>query len=171
MAQGLEAEVGTEGAFQLERLKWFLSRPEQAADDEGRVRPQTSGPNATWIPNHGQRSRSGEAISNAFVESAVNQVVSKRIVKKQRIRWSPEDAHFLLQVRTRVLATDLAGEVRRRYPPSCRRPDRQDQRCELPRLSRSPFARNLRGFARALPGSGSPLRAATKSSARQSRRH
>ncbi len=30
------------------------------------------GANATWIPNYGERYRHGEAISNAFVESAVN---------------------------------------------------------------------------------------------------
>jgi len=33
--------------------------------------------NATWIPNYGERRRCGEAISSAFVESTVNQVVSK----------------------------------------------------------------------------------------------
>ena len=37
--------------------------------------------NATSIPNYGERSRAGEAISSAFVEFAVNQVVSKRMVK------------------------------------------------------------------------------------------
>ncbi len=41
--------------------------------------------NATWIPNYGERWRTGDAISSAFVESAVNQVVSKRMVKKQQI--------------------------------------------------------------------------------------
>jgi hypothetical protein len=30
------------------------------------------GANATWIPTYGERYRCGEAISNAFVESAVN---------------------------------------------------------------------------------------------------
>jgi hypothetical protein len=42
--------------------------------------------NAEWIPNYGERHRADEAISNAFVESAVNQVVSKRVVKKQQMR-------------------------------------------------------------------------------------
>ena len=32
--------------------------------------------NAAWIPNYGERYRHGKAISNAFVESAVNQIVS-----------------------------------------------------------------------------------------------
>lgn len=39
----------------------------------------------------------------AFVESAVNQVMSKRLVKKQHMPWSEEGAHNLVQVRTRVL--------------------------------------------------------------------
>src|SRR5205807_550886 len=72
--------------------------------------------NAAWIPNYGERYRSGEAISNAFVESAVNQVVSKRMVKKQQMRWSQRGAHLLLQIRTRVLNDDLAGDFRRWYP-------------------------------------------------------
>jgi hypothetical protein len=38
--------------------------------------------NAERIPNYGERRRAGEAISTAFVESTVNQVISKRMVKK-----------------------------------------------------------------------------------------
>jgi hypothetical protein len=72
--------------------------------------------NATWIPNYGERHRQGEAISNAFVESTVNQVVSKRMVKKQQMRWTPRGAHLLLQVRTRVLKDDLIGAFQRWYP-------------------------------------------------------
>jgi hypothetical protein len=72
--------------------------------------------NATWIPNYGERHGQGEAISNAFVESTVNQVVSKRMVKKQQMRWTPRGAHLLLQVRTRVLNDDLIGAFQRWYP-------------------------------------------------------
>src|SRR6266581_630278 len=64
--------------------------------------------NAAWIPNYGERYLAGEAICSAFVESAVNQVVSKRMVKKQQMRWTPRGAHLLLQIRTRVLNDDLA---------------------------------------------------------------
>jgi hypothetical protein len=45
--------------------------------------------NAGRIPNYGERRRAGEAISTAFTESAVNQVISKRMVKKQQMRWTP----------------------------------------------------------------------------------
>jgi len=84
------------------------------------------GANATWIPNYGERYRSGEAISNAFVESAVNQVVSKRMVKKQQMRWSQRGAHLLLQIRTRVLNDDLAGDFRRWYPAFMPASEQQD---------------------------------------------
>src|SRR5664279_5903767 len=46
--------------------------------------------NAPAIPNYGERYRAGEIISTSFVESAVNQVISKRMVKKQQMRWSPQ---------------------------------------------------------------------------------
>ena len=72
--------------------------------------------NARCIPNYGEKYRNGEAISSAFVESAVNQVVSKRMVKKQQMRWTPEGAHLLLQVRTRTLNRDLASIFRAWYP-------------------------------------------------------
>jgi hypothetical protein len=48
--------------------------------------------------------------------SAVNQVISKRMVKKQQMRWSPRGAHLLLQIRTRVLNDTLADDYRRWYP-------------------------------------------------------
>ena len=37
------------------------------------------------------------AISSAVVESTVNQVISKRMVKKQQMRWSSADAQLFLQ--------------------------------------------------------------------------
>jgi hypothetical protein len=82
--------------------------------------------NTSWIPNYGERYRCGEAISNAFVESAVNQVVSKRMVKRQQMRWSSRGAHLLLQIRTRVLNEDLVGDFRRWYPAFMPASDRQD---------------------------------------------
>jgi len=62
--------------------------------------------NAGSIPNYGERYRNGEAISSAVAESAVTQVISKRMVKQQQMRGSPEGAHLLLQVRARVLNDD-----------------------------------------------------------------
>jgi hypothetical protein len=44
--------------------------------------------NGQYIPNYGERYRNGEPISSSFVESAVNQVISKRFVKKQQMRWT-----------------------------------------------------------------------------------
>jgi hypothetical protein len=71
----------------------------------------------------GERRRAGEAISTAFTESAVNQVISKRMVKKQQMRWTPRGAHLLLQIRTRVLNDQLADDFRRWYPAFTRAPD------------------------------------------------
>jgi hypothetical protein len=38
--------------------------------------------NRAFVPNYGERYRQGKTISTAFVESAVNQIVSKRFVRK-----------------------------------------------------------------------------------------
>ena len=72
--------------------------------------------NRGFIPNYGERYRNGERISTGFVESAVNQVISKRFVKKQQMRWTPRGAHLLLQTRTKVLNGDLEDTFRRWYP-------------------------------------------------------
>ena len=72
--------------------------------------------NAASIVNYGERYRNGERISTAFTESTINQVVSKRMVKKQQMQWTPAGAHLLLQVRTQVLNDDWEGTFRSWYP-------------------------------------------------------
>jgi hypothetical protein len=59
--------------------------------------------NESMIVNYGERYRCGERISTGFVESTINHVVSRRMVKKQQMQWTPKGAHLLLQVRTQVL--------------------------------------------------------------------
>jgi hypothetical protein len=72
--------------------------------------------NSGCIVNYGERYRNGERISTGFVESTVNQVVSKRMVKKQQMQWTPQGAHLLLQVRTQVLNGDWEDTFRSWYP-------------------------------------------------------
>jgi hypothetical protein len=83
--------------------------------------------NAGCIPNYGERRRAGETISTSFVESTVNQVISKRMVKKQQMRWSPRGAHLLLQIRTRILNDTLTNDYRRWYPNFTHTLDQQHQ--------------------------------------------
>src|SRR5260370_10844749 len=117
---------------QFERVKWFLWRGNVAGaldtiediEDELDLLPKDGESrkkllkavrefrgyieaNQNFIPNYGDRYRHGEKISTAFAESAVNQVVSKRMVKKQQMRWTESGAHNLLQVRTKVLNDQL----------------------------------------------------------------
>jgi len=72
--------------------------------------------NRTFIANYGDRYRHGETISTAFVESAINQVLSKRFVKRQQMRWTERGAHLLLQVRTKVLNENWRSTLSRWYP-------------------------------------------------------
>ncbi|MCP3711800.1 ISKra4 family transposase [Paraburkholderia sp. CNPSo 3274] len=72
--------------------------------------------NQSFIVNYGDRYRHGEPITSSFVESAVNQVVSKRFVKRQQMAWRPALAHALLQVRTAVLNEQLRSRFERWYP-------------------------------------------------------
>jgi hypothetical protein len=81
--------------------------------------------NQNFIPNDGERYRNGEKIASGFVESAVNQVVSKRMVKRQQMQWTQRGAHLLLQIRTRVLEEEWEDTFRRWYPGF--RPQTQEQ--------------------------------------------
>ncbi|MGH9827512.1 MAG: hypothetical protein ACREDR_30160 [Blastocatellia bacterium] len=135
-------------AKQLERIKWFLWHGNviraldtieyvadilDAAHETDNVRKLLKAvkefdhyieANASFIPNYGDRYRHGETISTAFVESTVNFVVSKRIVKKQQMQWSQRGAHNLLQVRTKVLNNDELRHVFATwYPGMCPRTD------------------------------------------------
>ncbi|KJK21477.1 hypothetical protein UB46_27070 [Burkholderiaceae bacterium 16] len=76
--------------------------------------------NRGFIVNYGERYRHGEPIASGFVESAVNQVISKRFVKRQQMAWRPRHAHALLQIRTAVLNDQLRSHVERWYPSIAR---------------------------------------------------
>ena len=72
--------------------------------------------NRHLIPNYGERYHNGETIATGFVESTVNEVVSKRFCKKQQMQWSKEGAHLLLQTRVRTLNGELSAIFKRWYP-------------------------------------------------------
>ena len=44
--------------------------------------------NAGALVHYAARRRRGEAISTAFVESSVNEIIAKRMNKKQQMRWN-----------------------------------------------------------------------------------
>lgn len=71
--------------------------------------------NHMMIPNYGEMYRYGESISSSFVESTINEVIAKRMVKKQ-MQWSQQGAHDLLQTRTAVLNHDLKTQFEHWYP-------------------------------------------------------
>jgi hypothetical protein len=72
--------------------------------------------NADSMPDYSQRWHAGLRISSAFAESTVNQVIDKRMSKSQQMRWAPQSAHDLLQVRVRVLDGQLRADFHRWYP-------------------------------------------------------
>jgi hypothetical protein len=145
MAKGLSAyKPRAELETDLERVKWYLWHGNvfralqvldeiqfdlEAIEDEGgeteKVAKLTKAvrefhgyieANQPFIPNYSERYRYGETISTAFAESTVNEVVSKRMVKQQQMRWTKRGAHLLLQVRTQTLNDDLQATFRRWYP-------------------------------------------------------
>ncbi len=140
MAKGVpDQDKGVEFEKELERVKWFLwhgnvYKALQVVDDliwdidaeasceAGKLArtlhefDRYIRTNRSSIPNYGDRYRNEEAISSAVAESTVNQIVSKRFVKKQQMRWTRRGAHLLLQVRTRVLDNTLMAAFQHWYP-------------------------------------------------------
>jgi len=136
-----DSETGTELLKKLDSAKWYLwhGNTEQGLDrlDEcyclcddpdlhyGKRRKLVwqltdmmtyIGNNSHLIPNYGEKYRYGETISTAFAESTVNEVVAKRMVKKQQMQWSHQGAHYLLQTRTAVLNGELRDQFERWHP-------------------------------------------------------
>ena len=140
MAKGVPVEQkGEKFEEELERVKWFLWHSnvykalqvlewleldiDAQASPEARKLARTLHEfeqyirtNQSSIPNYGDRYRNGEPISSALAESSVNQIISKRFVKKQQMRWTKCGAHLLLQIRTRVLDDTLPATFQRWYP-------------------------------------------------------
>jgi hypothetical protein len=116
------------------RERWRLSvRPETlirwhcrpARPFGARADPAPAGRHVARIPDDGDRYRRAAPGASAFVEPAVDHVVSKRMVERQQLRWTPPGARLLLQVRTRVVNDDLAGAFRRWFPAFRHTSDRQ----------------------------------------------
>ena len=72
--------------------------------------------NQMMIPNYGEMHRYGEPISTAFVESTINEVIARRMAKKQQMQWSRKGAHYLLQTRTAVQNNELQDKFFSWYP-------------------------------------------------------
>ncbi len=72
--------------------------------------------NQAALVHYAARQRRGEAISTAFVESAVNEIVAKRMNKAQQMRWSRATVQPFLDVRTAVLNDTIEDAFRYRHP-------------------------------------------------------
>jgi hypothetical protein len=68
--------------------------------------------NADSMPNYGKRFRSGSRISTGFTESAVNEIIAKRMNKKQQMRWNRHTVQAFLDVRVHVLNRTLEDAFR-----------------------------------------------------------
>jgi hypothetical protein len=135
-----EAALGEEIREKIERLKWSLWHGQvdkalgRIDDLESSIAPFNETyvrfnhlvkalsalrtyivNNRHLIPNYGQRYHHGEAIATGFVESTVNEVVSKRFCKKQQMQWSKPGAHLLLQTRVKTLDGELGAVFKRWY--------------------------------------------------------
>jgi hypothetical protein len=68
--------------------------------------------NADSMPDYGKRYLSGSRISTGFAESAVNEIIAKRMCKKQQMRWSRHTVQTFLEVRIHVLNDTLKEAFR-----------------------------------------------------------
>lgn len=108
-----------------EEIDWLLDDAEATETDYPNMKKFLTaigefrfyiGSNHASLINYGERYRSGERISSAFVEATVNAVVSKRFAKKQQMQWSRTGAHLLLQTRTQTLDGSLRSTFEKWYP-------------------------------------------------------
>jgi len=102
--------------------RWTKRKPIRAVAGIGRLQRHVSDllgyleRNRDALVPYAARRRRGEPISTAFVESAVNAIVAKRMNKAQQMRWSRATVQPFLDVRTAVLNDTLEDAFRQRYP-------------------------------------------------------
>jgi X-X-X-Leu-X-X-Gly heptad repeat protein len=68
--------------------------------------------NADSMPNYSKRYRNGMRISTGFVESSVNEIIAKRMAKRQQMRWNKHTVQSFLEVRIHVLNGTLEDAFR-----------------------------------------------------------
>lgn len=68
------------------------------------------------IPNYGEIYRYGEPVSTAFVKSTINELIARRMAKKQQMQWSRKGAHYLLRTWIAVLNNELQNKFASWYP-------------------------------------------------------
>jgi hypothetical protein len=111
--------------------RWATRKPLHEVTGIDRIQRHVSellgylGRNQDTLVHYAARRRRGEPISTAFVESAVNEIIAKRMNKKQQMRWNRATVQSFLNVRTAVLNDNLADDFRHRY--SGFRPTNDDQ--------------------------------------------
>ena len=72
--------------------------------------------NSAFIVDYAERQCYGARVSTGFVASAVNQVLAKRLVKRQQRQWPKKGAYLLVQARTKVLNEEWDECLRQQYP-------------------------------------------------------
>jgi hypothetical protein len=72
--------------------------------------------NRAFIPSYEKRYHAELPITTSFAESAVDQIISHRFVKKQQMRWTDQGCHNVLQIRTRVINDELRSAIQQWYP-------------------------------------------------------
>jgi uncharacterized C2H2 Zn-finger protein len=68
--------------------------------------------NADSMPDYGKRYRQGARISTGFAESTINEIIAKRMNKKQQMRWNRHTVQPFLDVRIHVLNGTLEAAFR-----------------------------------------------------------
>jgi hypothetical protein len=102
--------------------RWTKRKPIRDVAGVGRLQRHVSdllsylARNRDALAPYAARRRRGEPISTAFVESAVNEIVAKRLNKAQQMRWNRATVQPFLDVRTAVLNGTLEDAFRQRYP-------------------------------------------------------
>src|SRR5215217_1772390 len=101
--------------------RWTKRKPVRDVVGIGRLQRRVSDllgyleRNRDALVPYAARRRRDEPISTAFVESAVNEIVAKRMNKAQQMRWNRATVQPFLDVRTAVLNDTLEDAFRQRY--------------------------------------------------------
>lgn len=78
--------------------------------------------NRSSIANYGERYRAGKRIASTSAEASVNNLVARRMVKKQQMRWTENGANLLLQFRVAIANSNLKERLAYQSPVQSKLP-------------------------------------------------
>jgi hypothetical protein len=122
LEKGRMCKAGSKLSDLLESVKWntWHGKVDRALERAEELRGKLTTPFTATARTKVRKLRAEQPITKSFAESAVDQIIYHRFVKKaaDEMPWTDQGCQNVLQIRTRVINDELRSAVQRWHPTS-----------------------------------------------------